>query len=239
MRLSFLPVFLAVPLLVVACEGDCITNTTKAMVHHYNSPVELSLTNIGQEIRDKLLPGSTVTPLSLMKPIMTQYRNICFENLRFAVFPSHFHGKCLDDEGHEPEGCPDPDCPMVCGTPGSMVHFYDDFARISFAATNASLMSSAAPDSDSYLALEKRVTTLSRPRLGTAPGPRILRYRRLFDILGNDELSASPVAQNNVALSLRSIVAKLPDELEKSCGGPDIPRCLWEKPMKEYILSFP
>ncbi|KAJ7266878.1 hypothetical protein B0H12DRAFT_1320881 [Mycena haematopus] len=238
MHLPSLFVLLAAPLLVVACEGDCIINTTQAMVHHYNRPVELALRNIGQEIRAKLLPGSTVTALSLMEPLLAHYRNISFEALRFAIFPSYFHGKCLDDEGREPEGCPDPDCPIVCGTPGSMVHFYGKFTRISHNTTKASLVSCAAPDSDSYLALEKHVTALSRPRQETAPGPQILRYRRQFDIFGH-EPSVSPIAQNDIAPILQRILAQIPFELEKSCGGPGIPSCLWTKQMKEYILSFP
>ncbi|KZV75881.1 hypothetical protein PENSPDRAFT_680614 [Peniophora sp. CONT] len=35
----------------------------------------------------------------------------------------NFRGKYQQDDG-EPEGCPNPDCPVVCGIPGSLVDIY-------------------------------------------------------------------------------------------------------------------
>jgi len=240
MHLSLLSVFvfLAVPLRVIACEGDCITATTEAMRTNYDEPVNRALNKIGQEIIFNL--GLTnVSPSSLMQPIKTYYNKRSYTALETAIFPSYFHGKCLDHNGLEPKGCPNPDCPMVCGTPGSIVHFYSIFCGIAFNTTYASLMSSADPHSEAYRTLEKRVTThLPESRLETGPGPHILRYRRLA-ISENDKPSPSSIATKDVGSVLKRALAKVPEVLEECCGGRNLPSCTWEKQMKALILSYP
>lgn len=62
--------------------------------------------------------------LQYLQPIYDCIDASAFNETLTAVFPGKFHGKCQIN-GVNPPGCPNPDCPVVCGTPGSMVHFYD------------------------------------------------------------------------------------------------------------------
>ncbi|KAJ7359115.1 hypothetical protein DFH08DRAFT_403721 [Mycena albidolilacea] len=243
MHLSFFSVlgFLAVPVLVAACEGECITGTTRKMNDNYNSRVKSALNKIDREIIDTFQLNSQLAP-SLTQQIETCYNKISNETLYRALFPGCFHGKCLDENGRKPEGCPNPDCPMICGTPGSMVHFYSKFRNISFATTTTSLVSCA---NETYPALLKTLqklvaTSLSQPRVETAPGPQILRYRRrgLFDN-ENETPSPSLIAQKDIGLKLRRILADIPEKLKGCCGGSDLPLCNWGETMKPFILSFP
>ena len=55
-----------------------------------------------------------------------------------AIFPSYFHGKCQVN-GVNPPGCPNPDCPVVCGTPGSLVHFFPTLRGIAYNQTRKRL----------------------------------------------------------------------------------------------------
>ena len=59
--------------------------------------------------------------MQFLQPITQTYANRSYDGMEHAIFPSFFHGKCLDSKGREPDGCPNPDCPIVCGTPGSLV----------------------------------------------------------------------------------------------------------------------
>ncbi|KAF7360488.1 hypothetical protein MVEN_00779500 [Mycena venus] len=239
MHLSLLSVFvsLAVPLRILACEGDCITNTTTAICDRYKHPV-------GEEIIHtfKLVPlsgSAPVSPPSLMIPITNCYSNNSWSAMRQNIFPGYFHGKCLDRNGNEPAGCPNPNCPIVCGTPGSMVHFYSIFVSIAHNTTCSSLMSCADPNSESYRALEKRVTThMSESRLQTGPGPQILRYRRP-SVFEDEKPAASPITKKDIEPALTRILAKFPEVLVKCCGGSDLPSCTWARQMHALILSYP
>jgi hypothetical protein len=133
---------------------------------------------------------------------------------------------------------------MICGTPGSMVHFYSKFCDISFTTTITSLVSCA---NETYPALLKTLqkhlaTSLSHPRVETAPGPQILRYRRrgLFD---NETVKSSPsplpIAEKDIAQALKDILAKIPQNLKDCCGGSGLSKCKWGETMKPFILSFP
>lgn len=73
-----------------------------------------------------------------------------------AIFPGYFHGKCARD-GADPPGCPNPDCPVVCGTPGSMVHFFPMLRFIAYNETRARIEAAAAPGSNSYQQIEQNV----------------------------------------------------------------------------------
>ncbi|KAJ7178523.1 hypothetical protein C8R43DRAFT_1117899 [Mycena crocata] len=225
MHISLL-LFLAVPLRVIACEGECITNTTNAMCKRYESPVRCVVEQIGQQIINRLhlvpQPGSPpLSPDSLLSPLIDDYRKRRFAALESTIFPGFFHGKCQNPTtGVEPEGCPNPDCPVVCGTPGSICHFYDIFAQLAFNATQQTLVSCASPDSPSYRTLEENV---SQHREQSEMGPRALRYTR----------------SRNFVPVLRSILDQMPDVLVGCCGGSELPHCRWTTAMKAYILTFP
>ena len=78
-----------------------------------------------------------------------------------AIFPHYFHGKCLDAAGNEPAGCPNPDCPIVCGTPGSLVHFFPKLRYIAFNQTYHLLKTLSTPGTPTYAAVEKAVLAAS------------------------------------------------------------------------------
>lgn len=73
-----------------------------------------------------------------------------------AIFPHYFHGKCARN-GVDPPGCPNPDCPVVCGTPGSMVHFFPTLRFIAYNETRTRLEAAVAPGSDAYQQIEQNV----------------------------------------------------------------------------------
>ncbi|KAJ7126149.1 hypothetical protein C8R44DRAFT_702528 [Mycena epipterygia] len=230
--------FLAIPLRVTACEGDCIVGTTNAMRNNYKAPVQCVVQTIGQEIIDRFglvsQDSKTLSPDSLLAPVMKTYRNTSYSDLETNIFPGYFHGKCQDVDGVDPDGCPNPDCPVVCGTPGSIVHFYSIFCEIAHNTTAQSLASSVSPPSASYRALEDRVAAqMPQPRLG-GPGPQNLRYRR-STVFPGDKPSVSP----SFVPDLRNILDQIPIVLTDCCGGPGLPLCTWEKKMKALILSYP
>ncbi|KLO12864.1 hypothetical protein SCHPADRAFT_921214 [Schizopora paradoxa] len=128
---------------VLACEGECIVAITKAFLGNYSTPVHDTLANLASQISDQLLPPSRRPndPITLVEPIFTAYTNSSYDSLENAIFPSYFHGKCqrFSKDGQDPPGCPNPDCPVVCGTPGSLVHFYSTLRLIAFNDTRTVL----------------------------------------------------------------------------------------------------
>ncbi|RPD61479.1 hypothetical protein L227DRAFT_574555 [Lentinus tigrinus ALCF2SS1-6] len=106
---------------------------------------------------------------------MSAYEKQSYSGMEDAIFPSFFHGKCLDDDGNTPPGCPNPDCPVVCGTPGSMVHFYSKLRYIAFNQTYHLLEALAAPGSDTYQKVEDMVMAAAKQ----SPQKRRI-YSRVF-----------------------------------------------------------
>ncbi|KAJ7691769.1 hypothetical protein B0H17DRAFT_1010882 [Mycena rosella] len=232
---------LATPLRVTACEDECPVGITNALVANYQRPVKCVTEKIGQKIINKLglvaQDSTTLSPDSLLAPMMKAYRNTSYTDLNTNIFPGFFHGKCQVD-GVDPVGCPNPDCPVVCGTPGSIVHFFSTFSQIGYNTTSDSLMSCVSPHSASYSALEKSVAA-HLPKSEMGPGPQILRFRRSL-VFANDEPSVSSIAnRENFVSVLRSILEQIPMALEDCCGGLDRPLCLWERALKTLILSYP
>ncbi|KAJ3002738.1 hypothetical protein NUW54_g5683 [Trametes sanguinea] len=147
-----------VPATVSACEGDCIVGITNAFVSNYSSPIHIAMTAMAHQISD-LLPGhpDTDTALGYLQPLLTAYKKQAYQGMEKAIFPSYFHGKCLDAQGNEPAGCPNPDCPIVCGTPGSLVHFYSQLRFIAYNQTFHTFQALATPGTDAYQQVEKAV----------------------------------------------------------------------------------
>ncbi|KAM5537576.1 hypothetical protein V8D89_008654, partial [Ganoderma adspersum] len=113
--------------------------------------------------------------MTYLEPIQAAYRTQAYQNMETGIFPSYFHGKCLDGNGNEPAGCPNPDCPVVCGTPGSMVHFYPILRFIAFNQTYHLLERLSVPGSPSYNRVEALVLQASQ-----SPPPDERRRRRAF-----------------------------------------------------------
>ena len=182
-------------------------------------------------------PGPDTT-MSYLQPIFDAYQNSAYDSMENAIFPSFFHGKCLDENGVEPAGCPNPDCPIVCGTPGSMVHFYPHMRYIAFNSTTHLLRRMTAPGSDTYNQVENLFMQ------GAQNGQLSLRnlrvYGRSMPIMLELQKRKESL-QNN----LRMIFDRVDPLMEMNCGGTGrgdtngLPQCSWEDEMKQFILSYP
>ncbi|KAI0631278.1 hypothetical protein C8Q77DRAFT_1132511 [Trametes polyzona] len=126
-----------------------------------------------------MMPGhpDTQTTLTYLQPILSAYKKEAYQGMETAIFPSYFHGKCLDDQGVEPDGCPNPDCPIVCGTPGSLVHFYPKLRYIAYNSTFHQLQALCSPGSDAYKQVEQAVMNAAA---SSGPDSRRRSYSRLF-----------------------------------------------------------
>jgi hypothetical protein len=127
----------------------------------------------------------------------------------------------------DPEGCPDPDCPVVCGTPGSLVHFYGKLRSIAYNETSEMLVKLASPDSDSYKAVEKAV-------LADADTDSGAHERRRYLPAGVPMSRRADSVQDG----LKEIMKGIGNLLDEVCGEGQA-ACSWEVAMKAYILSFP
>ena len=217
----------------------------------------------GNQIASELLPPNSrpSDPSTLLQPILSAYSNVSYNNLETAIFPSFFHGKCqrFSKDGQDPPGCPDPDCPVVCGTPGSMVHFYSTLRFIAFNSTSTTMETLMKPGSDAFSKVETLVKAAGghaskrdlNDESGAPVSPRYARagshlnraHARHFGNLKNKHQSREDLECRSG--SLASILAQFGPLLAKACGGTakisdsGLPNCSWETAMRSYILSFP
>ncbi|KAI0085897.1 hypothetical protein BDY19DRAFT_963563 [Irpex rosettiformis] len=229
---------IAVPSTVTACEGDCIVGITRAFIGNYSEPVEHVMMTVASQI-SHFVPGSP-TPESAMEflqPITNAYSSSSYDGMERAIFPNFFHGKCLDDNGVEPDGCPNPDCPLVCGTPGSLVHFYSKLRYIAFNQTRHLLKDLSTPGSDTYNQVERAVIRREN---------RKTRKRTTVNRSGFSTVALpTKRSEDEVKKKLKNVMRNVPTWIEQVCGGSgsgdtnDLPQCNWEREMKEYILTFP
>lgn len=148
-----------------------------------------------------------------------------------AIFPSYFHGKCQREDGSEPVGCPDPDCPVVCGTPGSLVHFYSKLRSIAFDDTNQLLRDLSSPGNDTYNAVKQLVLADAHANTHT---PRMLRRYNRASVSLHPHLAK----RDDAEAELEQIMKQIPSLLEAACGGDSLSGCSWQPEMVDYILSF-
>ena len=94
--------------------------------------------------------------MSYLQPIISAYNSSSYDDMERAIFPSYFHGKCQRN-GVDPPGCPNPDCPVVCGTPGSLVHFFPALRSIAFNRTRDALEQLCSPGHEAYAQAEHSV----------------------------------------------------------------------------------
>ncbi|KAI0689299.1 hypothetical protein BC835DRAFT_261170 [Cytidiella melzeri] len=229
--------FLSVPATVSACEGDCIVGITNAFLGNYSEPVERVMMTVASQI-SQFVPGSPTPQAALhyLDSITNAYSNSSYDGMETAIFPSYFHGKCLDENGVEPDGCPNPDCPLVCGTPGSLVHFYGKLRYIAFNQTKHLLKDLSTPGSDTYDQVERAVLRQANEKTRRSNSIRL--YART-------SLPLKTKREEDVKTKLKETLAKVPMWLEQICGGSGngdingLPNCNWEAAMKNYILTFP
>lgn len=183
--------------------------------------------------------------INYLRPILDAYDNGAYDGMENAIFPSYFHGKCLRN-GVTPPGCPNPDCDVVCGTPGSLVHFYSTLRYIAFNQTLHGLQALATPGTDAYNQVERAVLNSVHQAQDQNPGPNEGFILRRDGRLSRYEVSyARRSDDDDVRSQLRSVMANLPSVLERVCGGTGggetkgLPDCSWTVAMKEYILTFP
>lgn len=170
-------------------------------------------------------------PLKYLSPLVDAYSKRSYDALETAIFPDFFHGKCQDPKTNiDPPGCPNPDCPVVCGTPGSMVHFYANLTEIAFKQTEKTLVTLTTPGSDVYKKIEAAIEEDAKWQNS--------RMVRRFARSSKRRLDCKK-RTNKLDADLREILKQLPSKMMKACGGSDYPDCSWEEAMKEYILSFP
>jgi hypothetical protein len=207
-------------------------------------PLTFADTSQAQEISRDLLPaGSHHDSMQHLYPIATAYQESSYDGMRTAIFPGYFHGKCQRN-GANPPGCPNPDCPVVCGTPGSLVHFFPTLRFIAFNYTRSMLQWLCSPGNDAYERTERSVVQ-------AAAGPRERRRVPWFEYAitrGRGKLAQGLYArkrEEDVKKRLGEIMSQAPDLLEEECGGyPSedenaLPKCSWESMMKTYILTYP
>lgn len=249
---------------VHACEGDCIVGITNAWVGNYTSPINnvfrelvrfritarfmsADASQAGQISQKLLPPENHDDPMSFFDPILTAYYDTSYNAMRTAIFPSYFHGKCQQD-GVEPQGCPNPDCPVVCGTPGSLVHFFPTLRSIAFKSTHDILQKLCSPSSDEYKQTEHAValaatTTHKKQHRGSMLGDRQLAQ----GVPMGKNIQYVRKREEDVENGFKKIMARVPDLLQEACGGKpsedadtsSLPSCSWEEAMKAFILSFP
>lgn len=174
------------------------------------------------------------TTLSYLKPILEEYENNLYDNLRTSIFPGFFHGKCEND-GVTPPGCPNPDCPVVCGTPGSLVHFYPKLRYIAYNATRHLIDEILHPGSITYEKVYQSVSDACNSPTRRS-GAFFSRSARAV-LRKRDEVT--------IKRRFHDIMTSFLPVLEAACGGTGngttngLPLCSWEEEMKNYILSFP
>ncbi|TCD66910.1 hypothetical protein EIP91_000749 [Steccherinum ochraceum] len=233
-------ILLTAPATVFACEGECIVGITNAFLDRYESgPLDSVWKNIANQLSG-VLPNhpSPYTAMSYLQPIFDAYQAQAYDGMETAIFPSYFHGKCLDANGQEPAGCPNPDCPIVCGTPGSLVHFYPHLRYIAYNQTRHFIQKLSSPGSDAYQQVEQNVLNAVQANTPTA---RMLRvYGRSMPIILELQKRAEDVKDE-----LKMVMNRVDFLLETKCGGTGngetngLPDCSWEEAMKQYILTFP
>lgn len=245
----------AVPATVLACEGDCIVGITNAFLTNYTNPVNYVMENVVSAIAlhkpvcaesrlqakqiSNMLPEhpGLATSLDYLRPLTDAYHAQAYNGMETAIFPSYFHGKCQQD-GVDPPGCPNPDCPVVCGTPGSLVHFYGKLRYIAFNQTRHLLDVLASPGSDAYNEVERKVLDAN------AKTRRMIRIYQRAAPFGTVPLFLTK-REEDMKTALRQVMKNIEPMLLQTCGGLEdgetngLPDCSWEDAMKQYILSFP
>lgn len=155
------------------------------------------------------------------------YHKTSYSGLEHAIFPSYFHGKCLYANGTVPDGCPNPDCPVVCGTPGSMVHFYPTLVHIVFDYVSGKLANITHPGTKVYHKVEKMVLADAQEtqRRTQSREPTSAKFRAR--------------GTTSTQKQFRAIMKDFPAMMLAACGGSNLSQCRWEAYMKKFILKFP
>lgn len=189
----------------------------------------------GERLSDRLSLGED--PQYYLQPINDTFHKEAYDYVQNAIF-SRFHGKCQDvTTGINPIGCPNPSCPVICGTPGSLVYHYSELESIVHNAVRTLLTQIVKPSSPAYSDSSDRIyqaynsNDMSRLWLRFSPA----RVPGTYGVSDKDSLNQT----------LSGIFRDIPSLIDGECGGPrndtpvTYPRCSWKKMMANYILTFP
>jgi len=257
--LSVVRLFLSVTLasnLALACEGECIVNVTRFILHSYSTPVYNIFRDASGEIEGSIVPPSSraTEALDYITPLLSSYEGNAYSRLETAIFPSYFHGKCEDPTtGVIPAGCPNPSCPVVCGTPGSMVYHFPKLRRIAFDTIHAVLLEHTREGSDTYNAVQKTVKrfadTPTASNMTTRSISRIFWARKDLDLLLPEYGSMHLTKRvDDVGTILKPIIESIPARLARVCeyvgsdqngSADELQGCSWEAKTVAYISQFP
>ncbi|KAF9269635.1 hypothetical protein L218DRAFT_280554 [Marasmius fiardii PR-910] len=231
---------------VYACEEICKSGTISKIMDKYTTDV---LEPYFLRKEKELQVSHSLDPLRIA--IKLDCPGVLIAN----VF-GHFRGKCQRN-GVTPEGCPNPDCPSRCGTPGSMVHFYSTLRRLAFESFFDVIKNHTDTASPTYRQIQARVEQGRESRKRETPmrfQPRpdanhdvslpILYMRQPFEIQPDVDRALNSKRERHsthVAVSL----GRIPSELETICGRlskeseTDLKHCSWRTEMTKFILQYP
>ncbi|KAF9078819.1 hypothetical protein BDP27DRAFT_1356597 [Rhodocollybia butyracea] len=232
-----------------ACEGECIVKVTNKVIDKYREPTAMLLDRTERSLATRFQLDASANCTSFLQ---VGYSKRAYEALEYALFPCFFHGKCQRPSPNgtlaDPPGCPNPDCPVVCGTPGSMVHFYSNFTSIAFRTQQEIFSNLTLQNSDAF----KDVATCVRDamtkncdRTPRTASPSTRSLSRLFSArFPLDMRSSRPNCDENSDATIKYLYDTLHHNLVESwpdiCdAGHDLQRCKWEKEIKKFILQFP
>ena len=208
------------------------------------------------------------TGLTVLQPILSAFEDKCYDAVEQAFFPGLFHGKCQRN-GVEPAGCPNPSCPVICGTPGSIVYHYDSKGvYASFEAVGKLLLeilcasSIGLPSGPHHceravmfrfmrsLSAERRNPLVALPDTSSENtnkpglGKELDLATSFEDHLGlrDDHRHGGPLTGRKAEedkCKNRQLASEVMPKLREQCGGQNLTGCRWSKEMKQYVLTFP
>ncbi|KAG1748317.1 uncharacterized protein EDB91DRAFT_1079301 [Suillus paluster] len=237
--------FLLAPVATTACEGACISDTTNEYLRRYTNPVLTSLQKMeirlirwhaqANQISTQVVPtgGRRENPIEYFAPVLEAYNLTAYASLERAIFPGYFHGKCQDANGVNPPGCPNPDCPKVCGTPGSMVHFYPTLINIIFNDITSLLVNHTTPGCKQYNQVQQMVMA----DVNKGQRKRMENLSRIMPLRSHAAIEARTTQKSQQGL--KKIMKGMRSTMSQTCGGPNLTLCSWDQSMKEFILQFP
>ncbi|KAF9450609.1 hypothetical protein P691DRAFT_725687 [Macrolepiota fuliginosa MF-IS2] len=223
---------------IAACEIECMTGVTVAFFGNYSRPVGQVFLKLATQISDAFSLQDDLP--YYLQPINDTFHNNAIAFHQHSIFPSYFHGKCQDPKtGQNPNGCPNPSCAVVCGTPGSLVYHFLKLRTIVHDATKALFDQTTDPSSRAYAESSTRIYRATQSGTGRSFGPS-LRFSGAYDI-GAAQIKDANFINHTLSRIFKGFSQLLDDE----CGGiqaypaATLPRCNWEHAMKAYILTFP
>ncbi|KAK0238138.1 hypothetical protein EDD85DRAFT_1023264 [Armillaria nabsnona] len=245
MRFSLLFTLSALPVIVFACEGECITGVTAAFVAgvlvHLKTVILPEFVRQLYTLLDIPCPSDDSQLLAPIEPLLGAFESDAPPRFQQNIFPGYFHGKCQVN-GVDPVGCPNPDCAVVCGTPGSLIHYYEKLLDIVCDSTTTVCQNMTSPHSNVYQAIEKSMLEAISSHSSSR---RTFRFSRSTfyptiattpSATGFSKRSRSP----NFSQVFQSHMKELPRAVSNVCKTRNGGRGGWTFPhMKEKILSYP